>query len=286
MHCHCGDRRRKILDTAKAVSYYTDLPDIIVPTVASSDSPCSSLSVLYKENGEFDRYLHLDHCPDMVLADTAVIAAAPSNLLVAGMGDAMATWFEARACRTSGKNNQLQAKPALAATGLAKMCWENLKRDGAAAKIAVESGLCTEAVEVIIETNTYLSSVGFESGGLAAAHGIQKGFTCIPALRKQLHGINVAFCLLAQLVLEDSLEELKEVMDFSVSVGLPVCFADLGYLEVDRAEVRLAADKACISDSTTHNMPFEVTAEMVYQGLMMADAYGRAFRVENHALTV
>ena len=71
-------------------------------------------------------------------------------------------------------------------------------------------------------------------------------------------------------------------MDFSVSVGLPVCFADLGYLEVDRAEVRLAADKACISDSTTHNMPFEVTAEMVYQGLMMADAYGRAFRVENH----
>mgnify|MGYP002515903820 CR=1 FL=1 len=267
----------KILDTAKAVSCQTGLPDVIIPTVASSDSPCSSLSILYHEKGEFDRYLHLDRCPDMVLVDTAVIAAAPTRLLVAGMGDAMATWFEARACRASGKNNQIQAKPARAATGLAKMCWENLKRDGFAAKMALDAKVCTEAVETIVETNTYLSSVGFESGGLAAAHGIQKGFTFIPALREQLHGFNVAFCVLAQLVMEDSLEELEEVMTFSHLVGLPICFADLGYEKVDLQEVRNAAEKACVPTSTIHNMPFEVDSDMVYHALIAADAYGREF---------
>lgn len=271
----------KILDTAKAVSCQTELPDVIIPTVASSDSPCSSLSILYHENGEFDRYLHLDCCPNMVLVDTAVIAAAPTRLLVAGMGDAMATWFEVRACRASGKNNQIQAKPTHAATGLARMCWENLKRDGLAAKMALDAKVCTEAVETIVETNTYLSSVGFESGGLAAAHGIQKGFTFIPALREQLHGFNVAFCVLAQLVLEDSLEELEEVMAFSRSVGLPICFADLGYENVDPQEVRNAAEKACVPTSTIHNMPSEVTSEMVYHALMAADAYGRAFHARH-----
>ncbi len=267
----------KILDTAKAVAYYTSLPDVIIPTVASSDSPCSSLSILYHENGEFDRYLHLNTCPNMVLVDTAVIAAAPVRLLVAGMGDAMATWFEARACRASGKNNQVQGKPTRAATGMAKQCWENLQQSGAAAKLALEAGVCTPAVEAIVETNTLLSSVGFESGGLAAAHGIQKGFTFIPALREQLHGFNVAFCVMAQLVLENALEELKEVTAFSASVGLPICFADLGYDPIDKEEVRHAAEKACVPTSTIHNMPFEVTSEMVYQALIAADAYGRQF---------
>lgn len=267
----------KTLDTAKAVSHCARLPVIIIPTIASSDAPCSACSVIYHEDGTFDRYLFLDSSPDMVLVDTAVIAGAPSRLLVAGMGDAMATWFEARACRASGKDNQVHAKPTRAATALARLSWENLKKDGLAAKMAVDAGTCTEAVEVIVETNTYLSTVGFESGGLAASHGIQKGFTHIPVLHRQLHGFNVALCVLAQLVLEDALEELEEVMAFSASVGLPICFADLGYTEVDPAQVREAAEQACVPGSTIHNMPFEVTGEMVYNALMTADAMGRAY---------
>ncbi len=275
--CVVGIGGGKTLDTAKGVAATAGLPMIIVPTIASSDAPCSACSVVYHEDGTFDRYLFLDASPNMVIADTAVIAGAPSRLLVAGMGDAMATWFEARACRASGKNNQVHAKPTRAATALAKLCWENLKRDGLAAKTAIEAGVCTEAVEVIVETNTYLSTVGFESGGLAASHGIQKGFTHIPALHKQLHGFNVAFCVLAQLVLEDAQEDLQEVLAFSESVGLPICFADLGYTDVAPAVVRNAAEKACVPTSTIHNMPFEVTGEMVYNALMTADAIGRKY---------
>ena len=271
----------KILDTAKGVAYYADLPVIIVPTVASTDSPCSSLSVVYRDNGEFERYLFLDNCPDMVLVDTEVIVKAPVKLLVAGMGDAMATWFEARACRASGKDNQVHAKPTRAATGLAAMCWDYLRQYGPQAKRDVENGMCSEAVETIVEVNTYLSSVGFESGGLAAAHAIQKGFTFIPQLHEQYHGNKVAFCTLTQLVLENASEdERSALLDFCCEVGLPMCFADMGYFETDHTLLRLAAEKACVEGSTIHNMPFPVTADMVYAALLEADAAGKAYHEE------
>lgn len=268
----------KILDTAKAVGYLGGLPVVIVPTVASTDAPCSSLCVIYQENGEFDRYLFLDICPDAVLVDTEVIAKAPAKLLSAGMGDAMATWFEARACRAAGKNNQVAGQPTRAATGLARMCWELLQEYGRQAKKDVEQGLCTEAVETVVEVNTYLSGVGFESGGLAAAHGIQKGFTFIPQLHALYHGDKVAFCTLTQLVLEKAEQEMQDVLAFCCDVDLPVCFADMGYTEVEPERVRLAAEKACVPGATTHNLPFPVTPEMVYEALMEADRIGSAFR--------
>ena len=265
----------KILDTAKGVAYYAGLPVVIVPTVASTDSPCSSLSVVYRDNGEFERYLFLENCPDMVLVDTEVIVKAPVKLLVAGMGDAMATWFEARACRASGKNNQVHGKPTRAATGLAAMCWDYLRQYGPQAKRDVENGICSEAVETIVEVNTYLSSVGFESGGLAAAHAIQKGFTFIPQLHDQYHGNKVAFCTLTQLMLEKApAEEVDAVLAFCRQVSLPVCFADMGYTEIDHVLLRLAAEKACVVGSTIHNMPFPVTADMVYAALLEADEAG------------
>lgn len=269
----------KILDTAKAVAFESDRPVVIVPTVASTDAPCSSLCVIYQDNGEFDRYLFLNNCPDIVLVDTEVITKAPAKLLAAGMGDAMATWFEARACRASGKNNQVGGKPTHAATGLAKMCWELLQRWGVQAMTDVEQGICSAAVETVVEVNTYLSGVGFESGGLAAAHAIQKGFTFIPQLHERYHGDKVAFCTLTQLVLERAPQEEKEaVLDFCCKVGLPVCFADMGYTDVEEELLHKAAEKACVPGSTIHNLPFAATPEQVFQALVEADRMGSAYR--------
>lgn len=268
----------KVIDTAKGAAYYAGLPVVIVPTVCSTDAPCSSLSILYDEDGVFEAYLHLKSSPDIVLVDTEVIASAPARLLVAGMGDAMATYFEARACRKAGKNTPLGAAATVTATEIAAMCWKYLKRDGLKAKQAAERKICTPELENIVEINTYQSCIGFESGGLAAAHGIQKGFTVIPALHEAYHGDKVAFCTLVQLLLEEApVEELNEVMDFCVSVGLPVCFAELGYTQVNENEIRRAAKKACLLGSTVHNLPFEVTADMVAEALLKADAMGTAY---------
>lgn len=269
----------KVLDTAKGISHLAQIPDVIIPTVCSTDAPCSSLSIMYDDAGVFDCYFFLNACPNIVLVDTEIIAHAPARLLVAGMGDAMATHFEARACRQSGSDNQIAAKPTRSATEMAALCWKYLKADGPAAKDAVTNCEVTEALENIIEVNTYLSSVGFESGGLAAAHGIQKGFTVIPELHGAYHGENVAFCTIVQLVMEHApVEELQEVLDFCLSVGLPISFSDLGYEEVQPEMVRKAAQKACVPNSTIHHLPFPVTADMVEQALLAADHMGRVYR--------
>lgn len=78
-----------------------NVPVAIAPTIASTDAPCSALSVIYTDAGEFDRYLLLPHNPNMVIVDTQIVAGAPARLLAAGIGDALATWFEARACSRS-----------------------------------------------------------------------------------------------------------------------------------------------------------------------------------------
>ena len=87
----------KIFDTAKAVAYYQKTPVVICPTIASTDAPCSALSVIYTDEGVFEEYLFLPANPNLVMMDTDIIAKSPVRLTVAGMGDALATYFEARA---------------------------------------------------------------------------------------------------------------------------------------------------------------------------------------------
>ena len=269
----------KIHDSAKAAAYYQGAPVVIIPTIASTDAPCSALSVIYSETGVFERYLFLNSYPDLVLVDTDIIAAAPSRLLVSGMGDALATYFEARAVAASGALSCAGGKPTKGALALAKLCYETLLEDGVKAKLAVEAGACTQAVENIIEANTYLSGIGFESGGLAGAHAIHNGLTVIKDCHHLYHGEKVAFGTLTQLVLENAGQEsLEEVIGFCMDVGLPTTFAELGMARPDKDLLMEAAVRACSPDDTLVNMPFEVTPEMVYAAMVGADALGRYFK--------
>ena len=269
----------KIHDSAKAAAYYQGAPVVIIPTIASTDAPCSALSVIYSETGVFERYLFLNSNPDLVLVDTDIIAAAPSRLLVSGMGDALATYFEARAVAASGALSCAGGKPTKGALALAKLCYETLLEDGVKAKLAVEAGACTQAVENIIEANTYLSGIGFESGGLAGADAIHNGLTVIKDCHHLYHGEKVAFGTLTQLVLENAGQKLlEEVIGFCMDVGLPTTFAELGMARPDKDLLMEAADRACSPDDTLVNMPFEVTPAMVYAAMVGADALGRYFK--------
>ena len=178
----------KILDTAKAVAYYEDIAVVCVPTAASTDAPCSALSVLYTDDGQFDEYLWLPANPDIILLDTDIIVAAPVRLIVSGMGDALATYFETRACMRSNTTSCMGGSVSKTAMALSELCFKTLMEDGAKALLAVNAGACTPAVENIIEANTYLSGIGFESGGIAAAHAIHNGLTCIEETHGMYHG--------------------------------------------------------------------------------------------------
>lgn len=266
----------KTLDTAKALAFYTKLPVVIIPTIASSDAPTSALAVIYTPEGEFSEYLLLPSNPNMVLMDTAIIAKAPVRLLVAGMGDALSTWFEARANMLSGKPTMAGGAPTRSAQALAKLCYETLLADGLKAKVAVEMSVSTKAVENIIEANTYLSGIGFESSGLAGAHAIHNGLTKLDECHHLLHGEKVAFGTLVQLVLENAdYEEIQTVLGFCRSIGLPTNLHAMGVKTLDHDKLMEVAKASCAEGETIHNMPFPVTAEKVFAAILTAHQLGQ-----------
>lgn len=265
----------KALDTAKAVAHFENKPVIVIPTIASTDAPCSGLAVIYTENGEFEEYIFFKKNPDLVLVDTGIIAKAPSRFLVAGMADALSTYFEARACAKSYANNIPGGKSTLAALAIAKLCYETLLSDSLKAKAACDNNVVTPALENIIEANILLSGLGFESSGLAAAHAIHNGLTVLEETHKYFHGEKVSFGVIVHLVLENaSTEELNTVLHYCKSLGLPVCLRDLGVKEVTTEKVMEVANAACAEGETIYNMPFDITVEDVYAAIITADQLG------------
>ncbi len=265
----------KTLDTAKAVAYYLHLPVAVIPSIASTDAPCSALSVIYTESGEFEEYLVLPKNPDIVLLDTSVVVQAPARFLVAGIGDALATKFEAEASSKRQLTTMAGGKPSASALALADLCFNILLEYGETARLAVERKVITPAVEMVVEANTFLSGVGFESGGLAAAHAIHNGFTALEETHSYYHGEKVAFSTIVQMVLENRpTEEILEVIDFCQAVGLPTTLQELGIESAAPDRLRLVAQGATAADETIHNMPFPVTEEAVLNAIIAADALG------------
>lgn len=265
----------KALDTAKAVAHHCGLPVVVVPTIAATDAPCSSLSVIYTDDSVFETCLFFPKNPDVVLVDTAIIAQAPVRLLVSGMGDALATWFEADACAKSCAKNIPGGLSTAGALSLAKLCYDVLLEYGYRAKLAVERQVVTEAVERIVEANTLLSGLGFESSGLAAAHAVHNGLTALAETHQYYHGEKVAFGTLVQLILENrSGAEVNQVMDFSLSVGLPVTLEEIGVKANAEEKLMKVAEKTCAAGESIHNHVFPVTPSMVYAAILTADALG------------
>lgn len=272
----------KVLDTARAVAADLNLPVVNCPTVASSDAPCSALSVIYTEEGVFQEYRFYRKNPDLVLVDTQVIAQGPPRLLVAGMGDALATWFEAKTCAEGHVRNMRGGASTQSALVLAKLCYETLLADGADSLRAVHTQVVTPALERLVEANTLLSGLGFESSGLAAAHAIHNGLTAAPATHDYFHGEKVAYGLLVQLVLEGQPRSvLEEVLCFSTEVGLPITLAEVGLTELSKEMLQQIADRATAKGETIHNEPFEVHPDMVADAILAADGLGRARKKKN-----
>lgn len=286
--CIVGLGGGKAIDTAKCVAEGQAL--IIVPTIAATDAPTSHSAVLYTDDGAFDDYAYFKQSPSVVLIDTSVIANAPARFLVSGMGDALSTYFEARAnVRSCSPVNaglpcgvlKKDCSPAygtISAFALASLCYQTLLKDGATAKKSCLEKVVTPALENIIEANILLSGLGFESGGLAAAHAIHDGLTLLEETHKYYHGEKVAFGTICQLVLENAdITEIREVLDFCLQVGLPISLQEIGVKSISDEQLTEVAKKACIPEESIYNMPFPITVEQVASAIKLADKIGRDY---------
>jgi len=269
------------IDAGKVVAHEMNVPVIVVPTIATTNAPCSALSVIYSDAGELVEYLPLNRNPDCVLVDTNCIAQSPARFLVAGMGDALATFWEADTCVRSGLANGVTGTtcPTLAALAMARLTYDTLLDSGRHALLAVEKKVVTPAVEAIVEANTLISGLGFENLGHAGAHSVHNGLLKANSSERKMHGEIVAFGVLVQLVLEGrSAGTIREVQSFCASIGLPVCLEDLGINNPSPEEIQTVALTACAEGESIHSTWFPVTAADVEAAIRAADALGAGYK--------
>jgi glycerol dehydrogenase len=251
---------------------------VSLPTVASNDAPTSSCTVYYTDEGVIDGYDVWSDNPNLVLVDTEVIAHAPMRWLVSGIGDALATWFEAEAAFKGRRVAFCGGIPTMTAMMMARLCFETLMEYGLQAKMDAENHVVTPALEKVIEANTLLSGIGWESGGLATAHTIGNSITILECTHPYSHGEKVAFGLATQLCLDDDItpEVKEEVFDFMIEMGLPVTFAELGMDKVSREELMEVSKQLTAPGNFLHNHVQPITAYDFFSAMIAADAYGRS----------
>lgn len=266
----------KTIDAAKIIADRADLPVIIVPTIASTDAPCSGCAIIYTDDGVFESIYYQRMNPQVVLVDTRIIAEAPVRFLVAGMGDALATWFEARSCDRTQSPNECGGHSTMTGLNLARLCYDILIKYGLSAKMACENKLITPALDHIIEANILLSGIGFESSGLATAHSVHNGLSALPETHVYYHGEKVAIGVLTGLHLTDAMpDEIDAVYSFCETLGLPTTLADIGIHSAEKNRLMEVAVKACAPAEGIYHEALQITPEKLYDAIVMADSMGR-----------
>ncbi|MGB3423847.1 MAG: glycerol dehydrogenase [Castellaniella sp.] len=220
----------KTIDSAKGVRIQCGKPIFIVPTIASNDSPTSRLVVLYTQEHAVDAVLRMPTNPDLVLVDTDVLVKAPERFFVSGIGDALSKKFEAEQCIGSRRNNFYDAQAPLLAQAVANLCYDIVRQDAESALNAVRRKQADDAFERTVEATILLSGLAFENAGLSISHSLTRGLSAVPGSAGALHGEQVAFGLLVQLLLEGkSADFMADLLAFYERVGLPRSLTALGF---------------------------------------------------------
>jgi glycerol dehydrogenase len=159
---------------------------------------------------------------------------------------------------------------------ISELCAKTIFENGMSAVDAMLRQEPNEAFEQIVEANTLLSGIGFESGGLAAAHAVAAGLTEIPVLHRDFfHGELVGIGILTHLLLEGKSDEAGEAAEFMAGVGLPIHAGQLSLdIEQDSPSIRKAMEGAVLSNLTEAE-PFEVTPDKLYKAFIEADLLGK-----------
>lgn len=220
----------KAIDAAKGACIATGARIVVFPTIASNDSPTSRLSIIYDDEHVLREVRRLAANPEAVVVDTSIIIAAPERFFISGIGDAISKKFEAAQNYGAGGDNFYGAKPTWLSIQLADACFDSLMKYAEGALAALRRGVPDEDFERTVEATILLSGLAFENAGLSIAHSIIRGLSAVPELSGALHGEEVAYGLLVQLVMEGRDPAfITEIADFHRRTRLPRKLRDMGY---------------------------------------------------------
>jgi len=266
----------KALDTAKLIAHQSQLPIVTIPTSAATCAAWTALSNVYSNAGAFLYDVGLAKCPDLLILDYNLIATAPSRTLIAGIGDALAKWYEASV--SSGSSEQTMI---IAAVQQARVLRDILLQKSIAALENPGSPIWQEVVDATVLLAGVIGGIGGAQCRTVAAHAVHNGLTHLPAAHQALHGEKVAYGILVQLRLEEMVQgnqlavtARKQLVEFYQAINLPLSLEDLGLGEITLSELRQAAEIACGADSDIHRLPFSVTPAQLMAAMVSTSSQG------------
>jgi glycerol dehydrogenase len=264
----------KALDTAKLLAHQCQLPIATIPTSGATCAAWTALSNIYSNEGAFQYDVGLNRCPDLLILDYELIKTAPTRTLVAGIGDAIAKWYEASV--SSGAST---ATLTIAAVQQARVLRDILFQKSAAALQTPGGEAWRDVVDATVLLAGVIGGLGGPNCRTVAAHAVHNGLTHILAAHDALHGEKVAYGILVQLRLEEMVQgnqlavsTRQQLLKFYDEIGLPKTLEDLGLKNVTLAELRHAAEVSCRPNSDIHRLPFSVLPEQL-MAAMVSTAY-------------
>ncbi|MBD2089580.1 iron-containing alcohol dehydrogenase family protein [Microcoleus sp. FACHB-1515] len=264
----------KAIDAAKLIAHQCNLRIATIPTSGATCAAWTALSNVYSEEGAFSYDVALDRAPDLLILDYDVIQTASQRTLVAGIGDALAKWYEASV--SSGQSDRTLI---IAAVQQARVLRDLLFQKSAAA-LADPGG--TQWREVVDATVLLAGAIGGLGGAqcrTVAAHAVHNGLTHLLQSHGTLHGEKVAYGILVQLRLEELVQNNRlaatarqQLLKFYAEIGLPQSLADLGLANMTIADLQHAAEVACSIGSDIHRLPFAVTPAQLMAAMVSTTA--------------
>ncbi len=249
----------KALDAAKLLAYQRQLPIVTVPTSAATCAGWTALSNVYSEAGAFLYDVSLPKCPDAIVLDYDLVATAPQRTLVAGIGDAIAKWYEASV--SSGHSTHTMI---IGAVQQARVLRDILFQKSAAAIANPGGDEWREVVDASVLMAGVIGGMGGPQCRTVAAHAVHNGLTHVAA-HGTLHGEKVAYGILVQLRLEEmaannslAATARQQLIQFYNQLSLPTSLANMGMDQITVAQLQQAATVACREGSDIHHLPFSV----------------------------
>ena len=254
----------KALDTVKCLCITDDKPVFSFPTIASNCAACTSVSIMYNEDGTFLKPNFFVRPVMHAFIDTEIIAEAPSQYMWAGIGDTYAKYYEST---ISSRDERLEHFTSVG-VAVSKMCRDPLLQYGAkgfANHKQKKSSYEVEQVVLAIIVTTGIASIfltkdftpDYNSG---LAHAVFYALTNYPVIEeKHLHGEVVGFGVLLALLADGQYEEFEKVYELNKELGLPVSLE-----EIEITEEQWEESMNRIPDmSDVAHYPYKVTKEML-----------------------
>lgn len=264
----------KALDTAKLLAEQCQLPIITIPTSAATCAAWTALSNIYSEQGAFQYDVPLTACPELLILDYSIIQTAPQRTLVAGIGDAIAKWYEA-----SVSSGDSKATLTIAAVQQARVLRDLLFQKSTNAIHNPGSEDWREVVDATVLLAGVIGGLGGANCRTVAAHAVHNGITHLTQAHDILHGEKVAYGILVQLRLEEMIANnqlattsRQQLLKFYTEIGLPKTLEDLGLSHTTLEQLRQVATITCQPNSDIHRLPFPVSPEQLLAAMVSTTA--------------